>query len=268
MSQTVPQVSETLTIGSALERSRPRRIQRGDAGHRPIALLPCFGCRIQHIELHRVVGDRVWCIGGQLGLALVLVLLDRGLPRIVPVWHQQHRENLSGVRFVAADGVYGQHPGVTGYLLEAVADLHVRRGDRALSDDHHEDDGGDGQQREDAAHQGDDQSPARLLRRSTVVAGRRRWRPVRHRGGWRVRALRWWRVRALRWWRVGALRWWRVGALRWRVGALRWLRIRALRWWRGIGTLGRLRIRSLRRFTVRRGIARRCGHPPTVASVT
>src|SRR6476620_3643828 len=240
MSQTVPQVSETLTIGSALERSRPRRIQRGDAGHRPIALLPCFGCRIQHIELHRVVGDRVWCIGGQLGLALVLVLLDRGLPRIVPFWHQQHRENLSGVRFVAADGVY----------------------------DHHEDDGGDGQQREDAAHQGDDQAPARLLRRSTVVAGRRRWRPVRHRGGWRVRALRWWRVRALRWWRVRALRWWRVGALRWRVGALRWLRIRALRWWRGIGTLGRLRIRSLRRFTVRRGIARRCGHPPTVASVT
>src|SRR6476619_7536041 len=252
MSQTVPQVSETLTIVSALERSRPRRIQRGDAGHRPIALLPFFGWRIQHIELHRVVGDRVWCIGGQLGLALVLVLLDRGLPRIVPFWHQQHRENLSGVRFVAADGVYGQHPCVTGYLLEAVADLHVRRGDRALSDDHHEDDGGDGQQREDAAYQGDDQSPARLLRRSTVVAGRRRWRPVRHRGGWRVRALRWWRV----------------GALRWRVGALRWLRIRALRRWRGIGTLGRLPIRSLRRFTVRRGIARRCGHPPTVASVT
>ena len=85
MPQTVPQVPETLTIDSALERSRPRRIQRGDAGHRPIALLPCFGCRIQHVELHRVVGDRVGCIGGQLGLALVLVLLDRGLPRDSPL---------------------------------------------------------------------------------------------------------------------------------------------------------------------------------------
>ncbi len=84
MIQTVPQVPETLLTGSALERSRPRRIQRGDAGHRPIALLPRFGRRIQHVQLHRVVGDRVGCIRGQFGLALVLVLLDRGLPRESP----------------------------------------------------------------------------------------------------------------------------------------------------------------------------------------
>src|SRR5215212_977194 len=134
MPQTVPQVPETLMTGSALEGPRSRRIQVGDAGHRPIALLPRFGCRIQHVQLHRVVGERIGCIGGQLGLALVLVLLDRGLPGEIPLRHKKHREDLSGVRLVAADGVDGQHPGAARYLLEAVADLHIRRRDSALAD--------------------------------------------------------------------------------------------------------------------------------------
>src|ERR1700738_4744265 len=54
--QTVPQVPETLVTGSAFERSRPRGVKGGDAGHRPVTLSPCFGRRIQHVQLHRVVG--------------------------------------------------------------------------------------------------------------------------------------------------------------------------------------------------------------------
>ncbi len=42
--------------------------------------VPRFRRRIQHVQLHRVVGDRIGCRRGQFGLALVLVLLDRGLP--------------------------------------------------------------------------------------------------------------------------------------------------------------------------------------------
>ena len=38
------------------------------------------------------------------------------------------------MRFVAADGVDGQHPSAARNLLETVADLDIRRGDRALAD--------------------------------------------------------------------------------------------------------------------------------------
>src|SRR3954469_961625 len=115
MSKTVPQVPETSTVDSALERSCARRIQRGNTRHGPIALLPRLGGRIQHIQLHRVVADRAGRIGGQLGFALVLVLLDRGLPREVSLGHHQNREYLSSVRLVAADGVDGQNPGASQY---------------------------------------------------------------------------------------------------------------------------------------------------------
>src|SRR4051812_50055182 len=81
MSQTVPQVPETSTTGSALESSGSRRIQGGDAGHRAVALLPGFGRRIQHIQLHRIVGDRGGGIKTPPRAPPVFVLPHRGLPR-------------------------------------------------------------------------------------------------------------------------------------------------------------------------------------------
>src|SRR3954469_21312595 len=81
MLQTVPQVPANTVIDSVRQRARPRRIQGGYAGHGPIALLPRFRGRVEHIKLNGVVGDRVGRVGGQRRFTLVLVILDRGRTR-------------------------------------------------------------------------------------------------------------------------------------------------------------------------------------------
>src|SRR4051794_16070727 len=100
MLQTVPQVPAIIVIDSVLEGARPGRIQGGDAGHGPIALLPRFRGRVEHIELNGVVGDRLGRVGGQLRFTLVLVILDRGRAGEVAVGHLQHGENLAGMWLV------------------------------------------------------------------------------------------------------------------------------------------------------------------------
>src|SRR5262245_1236822 len=64
---------------SALDRARSRRVQRRDAGHRPVALIPRFGRRIQHVQLNGVVRHRRRRIARQRRTALVGVRVDGGL---------------------------------------------------------------------------------------------------------------------------------------------------------------------------------------------